>query len=232
MIRFLPLLLLLIAAPVSAAERAVFVSSFERLRVEGPFQVAVTTGRSPRASVAGDARALERVEVRLDGSTLVVRPTAERWQEQRSGAPSGIVTITLQTPMLASVSVIGGATVAVTGGKAARLDLSVTGAGAIALTGAQTEQANATVIGQGRIALAGRTGKARLLVNGGGRIEADALDAGELTVRVDGPGEALGRARFQANVVNTGLGHVAVAGTPKCVVRSDAGGPVTCGVGR
>lgn len=224
------LLLLLLPGTASAAERPVFVSSFDRLRVEGPFRVVVTTGRSPSARIGGDARRLDRVEVRLDGTTLVVRPTIERWQERQEPATGAEpVVVTLATPLLGSASVIGGGAVTIAGGRAVRLDLSVAGAGSIELTGAVAEQANATVIGTGRIALAGRAAKARLLVNGAGRIEADALEAGELTVRVDGPGDTRARARYVATVTNTGLGHVTIAGTPRCIVRSDAGGPVTCG---
>lgn len=205
------------------------IGSFERLRVEGPFRVVVTAGRSPAARVSGDARQIERVEVRLDGTTLVVRPAIGRWQEEPATTATPLA-ITLATPNLNGATVIGGGEVTVAGGRAARLDLAVTGAGSIALTGAVTEQANATVIGAGRIALAGRAGKARLLVNGPGRIDAAGLDTGELTVRVDGPGEALARARYAATVTNLGLGHVAVAGTPRCVVNSNAGGPVECGM--
>lgn len=228
MIRVL-LLLLLVASPVAAAERPVFVGSFDRLRVEGPFQVTVASGRSPSARISGDPRLLDHVEVRLDGTTLVVRATIERWQEQPDTRGSTPVAVTLATPVLSSAIVVGGGAVTVTGARAARLDLSVTGSGSIVLAGANAEQANATVIGSGRIALAGRAGKARLLVNGAGRIDADRLDAGELVVRVDGPGETLARARFLATVTNIGLGHVAIAGTPRCIVRSDAGGPVQCG---
>ena len=223
------LLVALLPAAAAAAERPVFVGSFDRLRVEGPFRVTVTAGRSPSARIGGDPRLLDHVEVRVDGTTLVVRPTIERWQEQPETRGTTPVTVTLATPVLSSASVVGGGEVTIANGRAARLDLTVAGAGSIALTGANADQANATVIGAGRIAIAGRAGKARLLVNGAGRIDAATLDAGELTVRVDGPGETLARARYTATVTNIGLGHVTIAGSPRCIVRSDAGGPVQCG---
>lgn len=224
MLRILPILLLV--APAAAAERKLSISSFERVRVEGAFQVGVTTGRSPSAVVSGDADALERIEVRLDGTTLVVRNRQEKWTGRAPGSP---LTVTLGTPVLVAAHVIGGGALTVTGARAQRLDLSVAGAGGIAVTGVDAEQANATVIGNGRIAVAGRAVRARLLLNGAGKIEADGLLASELTVRVDGPGELTARARYTANVTNSGLGRVTVAGAPKCVVRSGAGGPVVCG---
>lgn len=230
------LLLLTLAAPATAAERRLFVSSFDRIRVEGPFPVTISTGRSTGGSVTGDARALEQVEVRQDGTTLVVRPSLDRGRAsaQRTAGP---VTIALTTTRLTSATLLGGGTLVVTGavtgsvagGRAERLDLSVTGAGSIALSGANVDAANATVIGTGQITLAGRAAKVRLLVNGSGKIAADKLDAGELSVRVDGPGEVAARARYTAAVTNAGLGKVAIAGSAKCVIKNGAGGPVTCG---
>lgn len=230
--RLTVLLLLALAAAAPAAERRPFVSSFERLRVEGPFKVAVTTGASPGARVSGDARALDGVEVRQDGATVVVRRAADRWGEQGQAAPGAPATITLSTPTLTSASVIGAGAVAVNAMKGTRIDVSVTGTGTLAVARVDGAQVNAQSIGNGQITLGGRAAKARLLVNGAGSIHADTLDAGEVTVRLDGPGEATARASYAADVVNTGLGHVAISGTPKCQVKADAGGPVTCGVAR
>lgn len=206
------------------------VSSFERLRVEGPFQVNVITGTSPGARVSGDARALDGVEVRQDGETVVVRRPIARWEDQADPTGAAPITVTLSTPALASVSIIGSGAVAITGMKADRVVLSIAGGGTIAVADVKATEVNATTIGNGQITIAGQASRARLIVNGAGAIHADALEAGELTVRLDGPGEATGKARYTAQVTNTGLGRVVVAGTPRCLVKSAAGGPVTCGV--
>ena len=91
---------------------------------------------------------------------------------------------------------------------------------------------NATVIGTGSIAVAGHVGTARLTTNGTGTIDAGALDAGELRIRLDGPGVTHGRARHTAIIDNVGLGQVTVLGNPQCTVRAAAGGPVACGTAR
>ena len=228
MARIIPLFLLFLAGSASAAERRLSIGSFERVRVDGAFQVSVVTGRSPLAVVSGDAGTLDRVEVRLDGSTLVVRDPIETWtsSQRRSATP---LTVTLSTPVLVAARVASGGALAITGARTQRLDLSLAGAGGIAVTGADVEQVNATVIGSGQLTIGGRAGRARLVLSGAGKIDAEKLEAGDLTVLVDGPGEALARARYTATVTNSGLGRVAVAGTPKCTVKSNAGGPVTCG---
>ncbi len=230
-VRVLIALSLLLPGAAQAADRRVMVTSFDRIRVEGPYQVTVAVGRGSGAMLSGETRQIERTEVRVDGTTLVVRPAPDDagGMPANPGAP---VRVTLTTLSLKAATLLGGGALVVTGGgRVPRLDLSVAGTGSIGWTGIDTEQASAIVIGNGAVTLAGRAGTVRLTVNGAGRIVADALDAREVTVRVDGPGETTARARCTATVTNTGLGRVAIAGTPKCLVNSAAGGPVTCGAG-
>lgn len=229
--RSLILSCLALSTVAPAAERKVFVSSFDRLRVNGPFRVEVVTGRSPAGRIAGDPRALEGVEVRQDGNVLVIRAIGRRGDDGRDPATQPI-TVTLVTPSLAAVALVGSGAVSVAGMKADRIDLSVAGTGTIGVTGADAIELNATTIGTGKVTVAGRTARARFVVNGAGNVVATALDAGELTVRLDGPGEVAARARFIANVTNTGLGRVAVAGTAKCQVKAVTTGSVMCGAGK
>jgi len=119
--------------------------------------------------------------------------------------------------------------VAVTRMAATRLDLGVTGTGALSVAEASADQVNATVIGSGSIRVGGRAGKARLVTNGPGTIDAAALSAGELFVSLDGTGETRAAARYAAEIASTGMGRVSVSGNPKCTVRAASGGPVTCG---
>ena len=63
----------------TAAERTLSVTSFDRVRVEGPFKVTVTTGVSPFAKVIGSASAFDSVAVDQQGRTLIVRPNSSNW---------------------------------------------------------------------------------------------------------------------------------------------------------
>lgn len=226
--RYLLLALLLVPAAAPAATRTVSVGSFERIRIDGPFEVRVETGRSPGATISGDGRATEEVEVRVTGSTLVVGKGLNGWGEQ-SGIAKGPVVVTLTTPTLVSAVVVGGGRVTISGMKAMRVDLSVSGAGSLTLAKADTEQLNATVIGTGQMTIGGRAARARLTTSGPGVIDAAALDTSDLIVSVDGVGETKAKARGSAQVTNTGLGKVTVLGSAKCVVKAPAGGPVICG---
>ena len=58
---------------VSAAERNFGVSGFDRVRVDGDYKVTLTVGVAPFAKAKGSARALDPVDVVVEGRTLIVR---------------------------------------------------------------------------------------------------------------------------------------------------------------
>lgn len=232
MLRPLAIALMLLPATASAAERRVALGSFERLRINGAFDVTVTTGGSPGAIVSGDAGAIGDVDLHAEGTTLAIRgATSGRWGEQPAGARTGPVKIVLTTPRLSSVTVTGGSRVAVSRLSGARMDVTSAGSGGIAVAAVDGDQLGVQLIGEGKVSVAGRVAGARLLANGAGAIDAAKLDAGDLTAHLEGLGTIAARARYTAQVSSNGLGTVTVAGRPKCRVTAAAGAPVTCGTG-
>lgn len=221
--------LLVLPAQADAAERRYSVTSFERIRVEGPFEVRLTTNAAPMAQASGDPDALDTLSVSVDGTTLTVRRLiGNGTAAARRAAP---LVVTLATPQLRGALVTGGGRLAIAGMKTQRADLAVNGIGALSVEGVATDQLVATIIGTGTMALAGRAQRAQLLTNGSGTIAAPALEVNDLTVRLDGPGRTEALARYTAKVTNTGLGEVKVAGNAACVVQAPAGGAVACGDG-
>jgi hypothetical protein len=227
--------LLLLSAPASAAaqalsaSRTVSVGSFDRIRVEGPFEVRVTIG-SPRATIGGDPRVTEGVTVRVDGTTLSVRKGTGGWGEQPRGGGGGPIVVTLSTPGLVAASVAAGGRLTIARMRGMRVDVTVSGSSSLALAAADADQLNATLIGTGQMTLAGRAARARLITSGPGAIDASALAVNDLTVHLDGVGETKAAARYTAQVTNAGLGSVTITGNAKCRVDAAAGGPVACGV--
>ncbi|MCP3734157.1 DUF2807 domain-containing protein [Sphingomonas sp. RP10(2022)] len=230
MIRLLVLALLLIPTAATADERRVAIGSFERLRVNGAFEVTVATGTSPGATVIADRGVIGDIDLHVEGNTLTVRRnTTGRWSEQTSAAVATPVRIALTTPRLSGVAIVGGSRVTVSKLTGMRIDLAATGNGAIQAGDVQGDQLVAQLIGDGKITAAGRVATARLLANGAGAIDAAGLDAGDLNAHLDGLGTIAARARYTAQVSSTGLGTISVAGRPKCRVIASAGAPVTCG---
>lgn len=220
--------LIAIVTPASAADRSFAFGSFDRVRVDGPFRVIVTVGASPGGSASGEPRAIDNLDVRVDGTTLTVRAGSNGWGEQGGGASAPVIRVA--TPALRSVVAIGSGQVRVDGTwRGQRLDLSLTGSGSLAAPGIDADQINATVLGSGTMTLGGRAARVRLTTSGTASVAAAALVANDLIVRLDGNGTIDAQARYTAAVTSTGLGAATIYGKPACTVHADAGGPVSCG---
>ena len=229
---------LVVAAPVHAAERHYVVTSFDRVRVDGPFEVHLTTREAPAATADGSPRATDRVSIRVEGTTLIVSvgsggrseiPAHGSVQGPGEGKVAAPI-IRLSTQGLRGATVVGGGSLMIDGAVAAqRIDLYVTGSGTLAAAALDADQLNATLLGSGTMTLGGRGGRVRLLASGSGMLDAAALRGDDVMVRLDGSGSALATARYTANATSTGAGAVTIYGKPECKVKATVGGPISCG---
>ncbi len=226
MIRFALLLVAVTATPALADERRFMLSGFERIRVEGPFEVEVTTGTSASAVASGDARALDSVNIRVDGRTLVVAPGVNGWGGY-PGTARGVARVRVSTPVLRGVVVIGGATVKIDRMAGQRVDVALSGSGSLSVATIAADRLDAALIGTGSVTLAGSALQARFQSNGAGAFAADALLARALTVNSQSAGDSRFSARDTATISATGRGAVRVSGSPSCIVNGTA--PVECG---
>ena len=92
----LALFLAALAVPASAADRNYSVTSFDRIRVEGPYAVSVTTNVSPFARASGSLAAMDGVSLRVEGRTLYVRAERSAWGG-KPDQPAGPVTLKVGT---------------------------------------------------------------------------------------------------------------------------------------
>ncbi len=231
-LRLLPLALLLLPAAAQAATRERSIGSFDRLRVAGPFEVRIEAGRPPTARIEADDALIDRIDVSVEGDTLVVRMAHEGWGETPAVRAGPVPVVILSTPVLRSIAVSAGAHVAAGRMTGDRVNLAVNGAGKVEVADAQAEDLLATVIGAGSLTVAGKALRARLMTNGPGTVDAGDLDASDLSVRLDGTGETRARARYTARVTDTGVGRVTVLGDATCVIAPGTVGPIACGRGQ
>jgi hypothetical protein len=233
MTRILPLALLAFAAaaPAGAAERSYSVTDFDRVQVEGPYRVTVTTGLASGARVEGSPEAIERLSVEVLGTTLRVRANQSAWGGY-PGDRAGPVSITLTTRDLRAAAVVGSGSLDVDRTRGLRVDLSVNGSGRLAVMAMEADNLVIGLLGGGRITLAGRARQLKATIRGSGDLAAAELRVDDAQLVADTAGNvSVGVART-ARVTATGPGDVEILGTPSCTVEAKGSGEVHCGRGR
>jgi len=222
------LALALLAAPASAAERGYSVTSFDRIRVEGPFAVTVTTGKAVSAKASGSDEALERVSVRVEGRTMLIRPNLSGWGGYPGKQP-GAASIAVTTPELNTAIVVGSGSLSIDRMKAPRVVLTVEGSGRLTVRAIETDTASLAIAGSGMIEAAGRAKQAAAVARGVAEIRAADLAVSDLTLTSESAGAIAMQASRSAKVNALGIGAITVGGTAACEVRKAGGGPLTCG---
>lgn len=223
----LALMLLLVSAS-APDERTYMVTGFDRVRVEGPFTVEIVTG-APRATAAGAPLALDRLGIRVEGSTLVINAGTIGWEtgnRARIEAPR----ITISVPALRGVAINGGARVRIAEMKGARVDLSLNGGGEILVGNIRADALGALLTGGGGLSLSGTAGQVRVRSYGAGSVDAGGLTANDAVLISESSGEMRMAVRYTARVMALGSGRVSVSGQPECKVSGT--GPVECGTAR
>lgn len=205
------------------------VTTFDRVRVEGPFAVEVTTGGSPNAVARGDARALDAVDIKLEDRTLVVRGSPNGWggwPGERSARP----TVAVSVPHLVAISLQGSGGVRIDAMRGAEVSIALTGSGRIDVARIETDRLDAAVVGSGALGLAGTARTARLTNSGVGTIDAGALSVRDLVVQSESAGDSRVTATQTASVIAAGMGGVTIDGPAACTRAGP--GPIDCRIER
>src|SRR5438105_10669204 len=196
------------AAPAGAATRNFGITGLEKVRIEGPFKVRLTTGVAPFASASGSLTALGRVAIDVRGNTLVVHNNLSSWGGY-PGQDSGSVEINLGTHDLSSAWLSGSGALTIDKVKGLAFDLSAQGSGSATIGRADVDQLNVSVVGTASATLAGQAAKLTAVVRGISNLDAAGLSSKDATIgaegsatvaanvsnsaTVDGPGPATGR---------------------------------------
>ena len=228
MTRTLPLAFLALAAaaaPAGAAERSYSVTDFDRVQVDGPYQVIVTTGLASGARAEGSVAALDRISVDVQSNTLRVRRNNSAWSGY-PGEPVGPVRIALTTREVRAAAVVGSGSLAVDRTRGLRVDLSVSGNGRLSVAGVEADNLILGLIGGGRITLAGRAKQLKATIQGSGDLAAAELRADDAQILADTAGSVTVGVARTAKVTATGAGDVEVLGNPSCTVEAKGAGQV------
>lgn len=213
------LLLVAAAAPLQPAERSFSVTSFDKVRIDGPFRVTVSTGVAPFASVSGSSAAIDRVSVAVQGRTLVVRGNPSSWGGY-PGQPVGPVDIRVGTHELAAAFLNGSGALAIDRVKGLSFDLAVQGSGSAAIGNAAVDQFKIGISGAGSATVAGTAPKMTAVLRGTSKLDASALAVKDATLGADGASVIQANATNSAKVDARGTASVEVSGDPACTVTA------------
>lgn len=226
------LLALTLAAPAGSAIRNFGVTSFDRIRVDGPYRVVLSVGVAPFARASGSPSALDDVSIDVQGRTLIVHPDRSSWGGS-ADQDKGPVEIHVGTHELTQAWLNGSGSLEIDQVSGLKFDLSVQGSGAAHIGQADVDQLSVGVGGTAAAILAGRAGKMMATVRG-----VSSLDAGKLSTK-DAVIGAEGAATVKANVTNSakvdgsGPAMVTLTGNPACTVTLVGSASVSgCGPSR
>ncbi|MGE0180601.1 MAG: head GIN domain-containing protein, partial [Sphingomonas sp.] len=211
------LCLAIVATSASAAERRYSVTDFDRIEVDGPYVVRLTTGRATTAMATGPQAGIDRLTVEVSGQTLRIRRNRSGWTGT-AGAQQGQVELAITTRTLRAARIIGPGRIEVDRLTGLRGDLNVEGSGELVVRDIATDNLFLRLVGSGRLELNGRTGRLNALFEGSGNAEAAGLVAQDAVVATTSFGIVALHATRTARITANGRGEVTVAGRPACTV--------------
>lgn len=216
------------AGTASAATRTYIVTDFDSIRVEGPLNVAIETGRGASARGEGSATSLDQVDLRVTARVLTVRLKPSPFESARDrNAPP--VRLSLTVPSLRKVQLTGAGSLHATGLDKSRADIIATGSGSITITAIDTDTLSLAQFGAGSVTLAGKAKSVDLRVSGNGGLDARNLRAADLELALEGAASVEAQAERSAKIVAAGPGNATITGSPGCTVRRVGSGVVRCG---
>lgn len=211
-------LIALAAAPAGAATRNYGVSGFDRVRIDGPFKVRLTTGVAPFARAVGPAAALDSVAVEVQGRTLVVRINRSTWGGY-PGETKGAVEVAIGTHELSAALVNGVGSLAIDKVRGLSFDLAVQGSGSASIDAVAVDQMKVGIAGSGSIRVAGAAPLLTAVVRGISSLDASGLKARDATIGAQGAATVKAAVSGTAKVEAQGPGSIELTGSPACTTR-------------
>lgn len=225
MIDRLPILGLLVLASLPAVaaapptQRNFSVNGFDRIRIDGPYQVDLKTGVAPFARARGTAVSLDAVVIKVEGRTLVVRSGGSGWGGY-PGEGRGPVTIEVGTHDLGAAYINGPGSIGIDRVKGLSFELSIQGAGTARIDRVDVDQMKVGISGSGSSRLAGRVAKLTTTVRGTSALDADGLQVKDAVIGAEGPSIVRTQVTNSAKVDANGLASITLTGSPACTVKA------------
>ncbi len=203
------------------------LTGFTGVEVAGPDDVTIRQGEKFSITARGRKETLDRLEIKLDGSTLSIGRKREGFSFSNRDDDDLDIAITM--PRLAKVRLTGSGTIDADAVDGDSVEAVVTGSGDLKVAKLSGKSAEITVSGSGDIEIAsGTITSGEFSVTGSGDIDADGLVATTLEVSVTGSGNVDAQATGKADISILGSGDVKLGGGASCSTRQMGSGTATC----
>ncbi len=213
--------------PRGAQDRRDFtVGDFRSVSLEGSHNVVVTVGEAASVRAEGDARIIERLDIRVENGALKIGTRRGNWL---SGMRGGHVTVYVTAPAIDAASIGGSGDMRIDRVQAASFNASIGGSGDMEIGALQAREASFSIAGSGGIRASGRAETAEVSIAGSGNVALDALETRRADVSVVGSGNVSIRATETVDASIMGSGDVTVRGSARCTVSRMGSGDVHCG---
>ena len=222
----LPILLVLLAAasPTAAETRSFGINTFEKIRIDGPFKVTLTTGVAPYAKAVGSAQAVDRVAVDVRDNMIVVHTNVSSWSSDPN-PNAGPVEVLIGTHDLSSAWLSGAGSLSINKVKGLSFDFSVQGSALGEIGDVAVDQFNINLNGTANARLAGQAGKTTSVVRGTANLDASRLIVKDAAITADGSATVDQTVTNSVKVTAAGPATIRLKGNPSCSLH--AGGSTT-----
>ena len=219
--------LLFATAPAAAADRNFSVTSFDRVRIDGPYQVTLKTNVAPFARATGTQASLDGVSIKVEGRTLIIRSNPSAGWGGYPGEGRGPVTIELGTHELSTAWINGPGALIIDRVKGLSFDVAIQGAGTTRIDSADVDVLKIGMSGAASTRIAGRAAKLTATVRGTSSLDAESLAIKDAVIGAEGPALVRASVTGTAKVDALGLASVALAGAPSCETKTQGSATVS-----
>lgn len=208
------------------ASRDFPVGAFNRVVVEGPYDVEIRSTGRPSAFARGPQEQLDRLLIVVEGDALVVKTRKSSWGW---GTGRNVTRVSITAPSLRSVQLSGSGNILLDQAKGGSFSAGVSGSGDMRIERVETGTLSLRVTGSGDLAARGTAQSVAASVTGSGDIAATGLATTDLVATVTGSGDIdMGTTR-SAKATVTGSGDISIGGRPSCTQRKTGSGSIRCG---
>jgi len=207
-----------LAAPAAAANRNFAVTSFTKVRIEGPYKVTLATGVPPFAKASGSAAALDRIAIENRGDTLVVHTDLNAWGGY-PGQDPGPVEIAIGTHDLASADLTGAGSLAINRVRGLSFALGVQGSGTARIEDVAADRMQVNLAGTASAILKGRALKLTAELRGLSAVDATNLASHDTDITADGSATIDANVSGTATIDARGPATIRLAGRPTCTLK-------------